>query len=165
MWLIWIILTWILHRRTATTPLGNHNKTVKSYINHRLGVKTTYLATATNKRLIFFLRKGQSIRSYLAVTNLEHLQLESTDSTKTYEKFGSSPHKISQGRLLHENWPKKAWTCENSAHWCLHQKTNQSCERLCWIKFVQKNVLRFQTTRMAILKFRSSTWSIEQIKL
>ena len=143
MWLIWIILTWILHRRTATTPLGNHSKTVKSYINHRPGVETTCLATATIGRLIFFLRKGQSLGSCIAVTNLEHLQLETTDSTKKYEKLGASAHKINHGRQLHKNWPDNIWTCENPKHWCLHQKIIRAARDLVETRLFKKEHIVF----------------------
>ena len=59
----------ILHRRVATTQIGNHNKPRKSFINHWPGVEITYHASATVKRFTNFLERKQFLRLFMAVTN------------------------------------------------------------------------------------------------
>ena len=135
-----VILTWLLHRRVATTHFWKHNKTRKNVINHWAGVESTYHASTTIRRFIKFLEKQQFPRLYRAVTNYRIFTIIShTFDIKNFHYLGPFHTNWAKRKVITEKWPDNVWTCERiPKHWCLHEKSNLSSDRLSRIKTVSK---------------------------
>ena len=105
----------------------------------------------------------------MAVTNYRVFTIRSHRFEKklTYqEPFNTN---WARREVITDNWLDIVWTCErNPKHWCLQEKSNQSSDRLSWIKSVSETTFcLFRGQNWPLLKFSSlpRTWINQTLDL